>query len=644
MRNLESIIDEYLSKSTDYAVQIVGGWGYGKTFYYRDKLEKLIYNKSTFDDATKKYKPIYISLFGLKSVEDIATKMVLEFYQSKLFKNYFQTPLRKKKLKITESVLKIGLRGFLNFNMLGDSKEYLTDIKNIGRNVLDTKELVVCFDDLERKDSSLNIEDLTGYINSLVDEGIKVLLISNEDLLLEKAAEYKNLKEKIIGISIEFVPNTMATLQNIIKLRYAGFSHYKSFLTEHFELIERFSYSIKNNFRHIIYALDNLQYCYSLIKKEIFDIKHEISDKLQEQIVNISALILALSAEYKSSNLKFGDIGEYRHDHKSLSEIFSVSDEKGVEVVTANNNKFNSDTLSLKYNISKENYHFFDCIYNYVTGFEEFNSEIFIIEFIRKFNLEKGKMLPHYELLHLLGYQNCFNLSDADYKEKTLQLLQFAYAGLFQAADYLTIMHFAERLDNVLELDLEEVKNNIVRALQHSLADLKINSELTYSQFEMSGRMSDISEENKLIHSIGMKEICSLREQNKNNQILQMALMLIDDSSEFQNRYNNNSDFKNEVSYRPILNYMPSEKFVEFISSAKNEKLFFVRSFFEDRYKNFDKLEVEYHQLKDITIKLNNLSKVELEKDGKTVRNYLINQLLSSLLKLVGFAEKRLGI
>ncbi len=60
-------------------------------------METLICNKEVYSDNSKKYKPIYISLFGLKSIEDIATKIVLEFYQSKLFKDYFKAGVRKKR-------------------------------------------------------------------------------------------------------------------------------------------------------------------------------------------------------------------------------------------------------------------------------------------------------------------------------------------------------------------------------------------------------------------------------------------------------------------------------------------------------------------------------------------------------------------
>lgn len=278
MRNLQNVTSDYLSKPTDFAVQVVGSWGYGKTYYYRNTLEPLICNTPTVTNAYKKYKPVYISLFGLKSVEDIATKIVMDFYQSKYFKAYFSKRLLRKRLKITQSILKIGLRGFLNFKRLGNVNEYLTDIKTIGENVLDTNELIICFDDLERKDTALRIEDLTGYINSLVDEGIKVLIISNDDLLLKDGDTYKNLKEKIIGISVEFVPNVKETLESIIKARYSAYSVYSKYLTDNIDDLINLSKATNNNFRHIIYALDSLHNCYSKIKSEIFDCKNDISE------------------------------------------------------------------------------------------------------------------------------------------------------------------------------------------------------------------------------------------------------------------------------------------------------------------------------------------------------------------------------
>jgi hypothetical protein len=489
MRNLQNVASDYLSKPTDFAVQIVGSWGYGKTYYYRKSLEPLICNTPIVSNANKKYKPVYISLFGLKSVEDIATKIVMDFYQSKYFKAYFSKISFRKKLKITQNILKIGVRGFLNFKRLGNVNEYLTDIKTIGENTLDTNELIICFDDLERKDTALKIEDLTGYINSLVDEGIKVLIISNDDLLLKDGDTYKNLKEKIIGISVEFVPNVRETLESIIKARYSTFPVYSKYLTDNIDDLINLSKANDNNFRHIIYALDSFHNCYSKIKSEIFDCKNEISEKLQKEFKPISNLTLAFAVEYKSSSLKYSDLKEFASDYLFFHEIF-------LNNINPTNNQKEKEKTRLeifleKYNIVNEQYHLYESIYNYVTAYDEFNIAFFISEFKKKFYLEQGKVLPQYELLNSLAYQNCYNLSDDEYRSKTLLVIKYAEDGQFAPANYIDIMHYSERLNNVLELNLEEVKDKLFTGLKKIIQRQETSSDYDFTQFEMRGQVGE---------------------------------------------------------------------------------------------------------------------------------------------------------
>jgi hypothetical protein len=166
MIDIEQAIKQYLNKQTDYAVQIVGKWGIGKTFFYKTKLKPLILKIATYYNNKKTYKPLYISVFGLRSAEDIATKIVLDLFHAKVFNAY----QKKKRLAVSESVIKIVLRGFLNAKRLGNLKDYNADIKDIAENTLDAREMVVCIDDLERRHPSFHLEEVIGYLNSLVDE------------------------------------------------------------------------------------------------------------------------------------------------------------------------------------------------------------------------------------------------------------------------------------------------------------------------------------------------------------------------------------------------------------------------------------------------------------------------------------------
>lgn len=631
MRNLQNVISDYLSKPTDFAVQVVGSWGYGKTYYYRKTLEPLICNTPTVTDATKKYKPVYISLFGLKSVEDIATKIVMDFYQSKYFKAYFSKRLLRKRLKITQSILKIGLRGFLNFKRLGSVNDYLTDIKTIGENVLDSHELIICFDDLERKDSALKIEDLTGYINSLVDEGIKVLIISNDDLLLKEGDTYKNLKEKIIGISVEFVPNAEHTLESIIKLRYSTFPFYSKFLTDIFDDLLNICKATNYNFRHIIYALDSLHNCYSKIKTEILDCNNDISEKLLQEFKPISNLALALAVEYKSSSLKYSDLKEYASDIIFLKEIFSDS---------SNSSKNQKEKTRLeifleKYGIAKEGFQMYASIFNYVTAYDEFNTETFVYEFKKRFNLEKGKVLPQYELVNSLSYQNCFNLTDDEYKVKTLKLIEYAEDGQFAPADYLSVMHFAERFNNVLGLNLEEVRDKLITGFKKYIQQQLTSSDISFSQFEMSGKMGEISEVNRQLYKAGMAEIKKFEEQKAKDKVQAIADLLTSNTAEFENQYRTDNNFRFHLSYYSFLNYINLKEFVDKIEEAEGQTLFFLRHFFKDRYENIEKLKDEFENLKKFTTLLTNYSNKINQENGNNIRKYVINEFVESLTIII---------
>lgn len=71
MDEITSIVKDYLNQNnTDYAIFINGVWGSGKTYYVKNCLIPEI-NKFDFPSdngiENKKFKPVYISLFGLSN-------------------------------------------------------------------------------------------------------------------------------------------------------------------------------------------------------------------------------------------------------------------------------------------------------------------------------------------------------------------------------------------------------------------------------------------------------------------------------------------------------------------------------------------------------------------------------------------------
>ena len=81
---IKKYVDEYLY---DYAVMIDGTWGCGKTYFV---LKKLIVELKEHEEKKvksikgyKKHNVIYISLYGVKSIEDISKKLYIEAYFGK---------------------------------------------------------------------------------------------------------------------------------------------------------------------------------------------------------------------------------------------------------------------------------------------------------------------------------------------------------------------------------------------------------------------------------------------------------------------------------------------------------------------------------------------------------------------------------
>ena len=76
MEELVECICDYVRRPyTDYAVMINGEWGSGKTYFWDNKL------RSRLESITvngKKYKTIYMSLYGINSLEEISKKIFIE--------------------------------------------------------------------------------------------------------------------------------------------------------------------------------------------------------------------------------------------------------------------------------------------------------------------------------------------------------------------------------------------------------------------------------------------------------------------------------------------------------------------------------------------------------------------------------------
>ena len=179
MEELIECICDYVKKPyTDYAVMINGEWGSGKTYFWNNKLRSRL---ESLKVNGKNYKTIYMSLYGINSLEEISKKIFIETNPmiNKTLKKFVDT----REGNVIPEYVKTGLDMANLFGTTTFSSDKVDFSKMFS---IDDK--ILCFDDLER--ANVDVIDILGYINNFVEhDGIKTILICNEK---ELATKFKN--------------------------------------------------------------------------------------------------------------------------------------------------------------------------------------------------------------------------------------------------------------------------------------------------------------------------------------------------------------------------------------------------------------------------------------------------------------------
>ena len=200
-QHITEFLNYYCSLPTapQYAIMLKGKWGSGKTHFINEY-------KNVLKENNKKY--IYVSLYGVTSYDEIETKF-LEVLHPKLY---------NKKTILAGKIAKGLLKTTLKIDLDDDGKSDGTirsEAPNLNTgDLLNTKDYILIFDDLER--CSIDINDLLGYINYFVEhQEYKVILLANDEKF--KSEEYKDIKEKLIGKTFEVISNTELAYDSFIK-------------------------------------------------------------------------------------------------------------------------------------------------------------------------------------------------------------------------------------------------------------------------------------------------------------------------------------------------------------------------------------------------------------------------------------------
>lgn len=304
-----------------YAVFLNGKWGTGKTYFINKLLEEY-----TDETAVKQNDIIKISLFGVKSSEDIDLKI----YQK------IHPVLSSKEMKVLSAVARTALKLGTNIDFNKDGKNDLS--LTLGglsfgkqKKVKKVQKKLIVIDDFER--ALMNPCEIFGYFSEIITESdTKVIFIGNEENIYdkeeEKKREYLRIKEKTIGVEFELEPDKKNAIDSF--LSELSLQEKEYFSTKIFEISEILNC---DNLRTIWQSLYNLNIFVSLIediledddKEYIFEIflilyiQKNLEEIHKDDDINS---ILTGYYEYKKSYKKYTEWLNEQQNQKKDSYFF----------------------------------------------------------------------------------------------------------------------------------------------------------------------------------------------------------------------------------------------------------------------------------------------------------------------------------
>lgn len=187
---------EFLKDKDRKVATLKGEWGVGKTFYWRDFLK----NHKTLAQDFKAVS--YVSLFGIQNLAELKKQV---FANSETMNKTNNKKFSKNMKRLNTAVKSLN---YLPISVIAD----IAESKFV-------EKFLICIDDLERKEGSLTVSSILGYITTLTEEkGCKILLIYNDQKLdKEPSKQINEYREKVVDLELTYQPSMERNLSIVWK-------------------------------------------------------------------------------------------------------------------------------------------------------------------------------------------------------------------------------------------------------------------------------------------------------------------------------------------------------------------------------------------------------------------------------------------
>lgn len=470
MQKIINVVKDYLTRETNNALLITGEWGVGKTYFFNNILSKKIEGINIKGDASSTYTSIRVSLFGVTNIDDLERRIVAPV-RALLINGVIE--LGEKALNYFLSSIGLGVFFSESFSKLID------EFKATNNNIIKSKanNLVICFDDLERISKDFHIENLIGYVNNLSENyDFKVILIGNTDKIEDN--NFKEIKEKLIGVEIEFDNDIKLVFDNIVKNKFheeqSKNNKYENFLEEEKDLICSFFNDKYKNIRTLLIVLESYKHIYSaIIGLNSAPLREYRNDLIKSTLL----FTIAIAIEFKKGNLSKKD-KERMNDWDTLDFDNLLGGDESVQAETKEIEGINLEKFRNKYYMGSI-YKFYETIFDYIVGIDTFIEKKFIKEVKQKYGISQNENLPDcYKALNEISTDVIFKISNKEYKNRLNEVLQYVDKGEYELDRYVNAYIHIIKYGDPLEIGEENLKKRVIAGIEKGKNNLEYNHEL----------------------------------------------------------------------------------------------------------------------------------------------------------------------
>lgn len=578
-------ISNYLEMKTTGALMITGHWGCGKTYFIKN--EVIPYTQKVLGKNL-----IMVSLFGINDLSEIPERVLYAYWDA-----YGKDKTGFNLGRVADVIAKMA-------DSIPKLKEYVDIDKMLGRGQgiykLIPNDVIICLDDLERVVDSIDINNVLGVINELVENlEYKVIVIANEGFIKNNELIFK---EKVVEKTLVFIPNIINIYQGIV-LSYND-EQFTSYMLEiAVKLIDsKNALYIKSesyrkhvsNIRILKFAIEHFYCVFSYYEKHTDITSKNIISKLN----NYWTFILAISIEYKLNNISYEDDKTLsKYVHNALAKFDFDESEEDISFEDEIENTISKEEQEQKENIDSNFQKIFykryfitqdalpifhPQLYAFITGaitpdFEKLDSEMdnTLTQFVRSTS-------PAHELLS--SFMNgIWGFSNEEVEARLNDLFVFVTEGQFD--DYVSYLNASLYLLNYNEL-FSKTTEEIITGIQNGIKIYSDKIEITY--FVKSNlRMveSHISPSVKIIYDyidtlISQKE----EQQDKKEQELVERNFIENIKSVVEDcmciPYGTTPKY---VNY-PILKYIRKKTIIDKINNAEPIDIYWLFTLLQERY------------------------------------------------------------